>query len=274
MRPWYYLMAILIALSTLPQASANSCAQFYTQHHSVTILAHLASDSISADAALPLDTSTERALKHQQLRGYAILVGTMVGSAALSTYLTAELPKSMTFLSQLIGQVATIGIYVFGAPIWEPISSKFRKIAFGLKSDAVAPVATDNALEKIWQKTQNNYSLNAQMSRNVVNSLLLAIQNQFHHARIAIHTGDKELVSDLMAEAAVRMRQLFAEVDPDNSAVALAVQSSFTRHVADKSEIKDLIWKKIRSFDTEANAPATRLYYQALLNSWFKENNN
>tara|TARA_B110001454_G_scaffold181094_1_gene174961 strand:- start:12763 stop:13569 length:807 start_codon:yes stop_codon:yes gene_type:complete len=266
MRPWFYLCAILTALSISSNTYANTCTQFYTRHHEASILAHLASHGIEARA--PSTSSLNR----QQLRGYAVLVGTMIGSAALSTYVTAELPKNMTFLSQLVGQVATIGIYVFGAPIWEPISSKFRKIAFGLKNDTVAPVATDNALEKLWQKTQNNYSLNAQMSRNVVNSLLLAIQNQFHHARIAIHTGDKELVSDLMAEAAVRMRQLFAEVDPDDSAVALVAQSSFTRHVQNKSEIKELIWIKIQAFDDEARTNAGRVYYQALISSWFKEN--
>lgn len=206
----------------------------------------------------------------KKARGFAVITAAMVASAALSTHLTAELPKDMAFLSHLVGQVSTIGIFVLGAPIWEPISSAFRKYAFGLGT--TNPLTTsDPTLEKLWQRTQGQYSLNAQMSRNVIQSFLLAAQASFASAREAMNSGRESLAVDQLAEAAVRQRRLFSEIDPQDPSVALAIHATFTRHVSEPRKLEVPIMRQIEIGDPQAAlSPSVRDYYQQLLKAWLE----
>ncbi len=232
-----------------------------------TVLAHRIADHIEKEA-LAEATPSRASVVGKRIRGFAVITAAMVTSAAVSTHLTSELPKDMAFLSHLVGQVSTIGIFVLGAPIWEPISSAFRKFAFGL-GDARA-TASDPMLEGQWQRTQGRYSLNAQMSRNVIQSFLLAAQSNFNTAREAMWSGRQNLAIDQIAETAVRLRRLFAEIDPRDPSIALAVQSSFTRHVELPAAIEKDVMARIEQNDSQAKSPLAQEYYRSLLDAWLK----
>jgi hypothetical protein len=203
----------------------------------------------------------------KRARGLAIITATMVGSAALSSGVMAILPGQFSFLSQLIAQVSTLGVIVIGAPIWEPASSAFRKFAFGISNNR-SKTPADRSLEILWTSTQEKYSHNAQMSRNVINSFLLAVQNNFFEARRAMLEGNPEFAIDQIAESAVRMHRLFAEISPEDESVRLAIQSTFTRGVENPSSLKEKVLERIRFFDPAASDPEIYSLYERMINSW------
>lgn len=255
---------MILCLTSVSAHGTPSCDGLFAPTNGEARLAHKVAARLSASPEILKKFGASS-------RGYIIISAAMVTSAALSAKLTHALPKDMEFLSNLVGQVSTIGIFVLGAPIWEPISSAFRKYAFGLKrSDTAAPAASDPALEVIWQRTQSQYSLNSQMSRNVVQAFLLAAHANFTSARIAMLEGDRKLAVAQVAEMAVRMRRLFAEIDPLDPSVRLAVQSTFARHIIDSHEILDDVITQIKNDDPEFRNASVEAYYQALLSCWLK----
>jgi hypothetical protein len=198
-------------------------------------------------------------------RGYAVIIATMVTTAAVTTYLTAALPKDLQFLSQFVSQVGTIGIYVFGAPVWEPLASAFRKMAFGFSEGA--PQKAESELEQLWRNTQNKYSLNAQMSRNVVNAFIFNAQHIFYAAHKAITEGDEAYAIDQLSMIAVRMHKLFAEIPPDEESVTQAIRASFTRHIPKAHLLYGPLLAQIQVIDPDKR-PETLEFYKELLNIW------
>ena len=197
---------------------------------------------------------------------YAVLIGAMVASAAATTYLTSHLPTDLHFLSQLIGQVSTLGVYVFGAPIWEPLSSAFRKLAFEVEGAGVASV--DPRHEAQWYRTQNTYSLNEQMGRNIAVAFLSSNHQSFYEARRAMQTSDVTYAADQVAAAAVRLRLHFADLPADESTIAMAVRTSFTSHVAVDGQFRAEVARRIQALDPAAGAPEPKRHYAAVLDAW------
>lgn len=201
-------------------------------------------------------------------KGYAILIGTMVGSAAATSFLGTQLPPEFQFTSIFLAQLSTLGVYVFGAPIWEPLTSKFRKWAFGLSQDKFSPQISNEQLEELWVKTQDSYSLNAQMSRNLINQFLLNVKQNFYEAYRAHSESNREYSADQIAEAAYRMRYLFKDISPDDPSVAAAIKTAFTNHIVIDDDFKRLVSEKINDLDPEADLPIISKYYDILLNHW------
>ncbi len=207
----------------------------------------------------------------QEIYGYSILVGTMVLSAVGTTYLTAALPQKYKFLSTFVSQFATLGVFVFGAPIWEPISSWFRKKAFGMKtSPTFQQEDFDASFESVWVKTQENYSLNAQMSRNVINQFLILARQNFYEAHRAMQSNDPEYAADQVADAAARLKTYFREIEPSNPMVAQAIQSSFTNHIHVDQDFYKSVIERIRRLDNSFDSEDSQNYYQDLLSTWFR----
>lgn len=226
---------------------------------------------------IPLMPTTDLAesLSHQvaekvnakvSMRGYAVLIGTMVGSAVLTSSLSSHLPSDYQFASVFIGQISTLGVYVLGAPIWEPLSSRFRKWAFGMSNETWG--ASSQHLEATWTRTQEHYSLNAQMSRNVMSQFILTVKDNFYQAYRAHVENNTAYSADQIAEAAYRMRILFKEISPTDQSVAAAVATAFTHHVTIDSQTVDLIWKRLQILDSEILEPKVRLYYESVLATW------
>lgn len=231
----------------------------------------------AVDVAHAAQETVERIHRRDaRIRGYAVLVGTMVGSAALTAQATASLPPSAKFLTALISQVGTIGILVVGAPIWEPVISVFRQWAFDFSNrDAGSSRRTPERqeLEGLWRSTQAAYSQNAQMSRNV---LELFIQGA-HHNFVAAYRAMREwgndgsghaYAADQIAEAAVRMRKLFEEIPPTDASVARAVRAAFTRHVEYPEGLIPEVTARIAELDADFTDPRVAARYEEVLRVW------
>ncbi len=203
-------------------------------------------------------------------RGYAILIATMVGSAAMTTYLGTKLPPELQFTSVFIAQVSTLGVFVFGAPIWEPLSSRFRKWAYGISTDTLAASNSSKMLEATWLKTQESYSLNAQMSRNIISQFIFTTKENFYQAYRAHAENNPVYSADQIAEAAYRMRILFKDVSTNDSSVASAVNAAFTNHVIINREFVSLVWSRLEKIDSESSKAENQSYYSEVLESWLK----
>lgn len=207
--------------------------------------------------------------------GYTLIAGTMVGTAAATSYLTTILPGEAKFLTQLISQLSTLGIYIMGTPIWEPLASYFRARAFRMSSENLNPAMIHSleGYEQIWQNGQRVYSINAQMARNIINQFIIATQQNFALAHHAMHRGDRDYAGSQIAEAAVRMRRLFAEVPPNEPSVALAVRATFSQHINIDQNFRNFVWLQIVGFDKEGVLQeSVQNYYQQLISAWLGEN--
>jgi hypothetical protein len=212
---------------------------------------------MAAKATAPVGARSGR----RTVRGYAVLIGAMVASAAATTFLASTLPHHLQFMSIFVGQVSVLGVAVFGAPIWEPLSSAYRKLAFGVRG----PARGSSDLEGLWDRTQQSYSLNEQMSRNVLTQFKIYAQQKFYAAYAAMHTDDPNYAADQMAETAVHMRRYFGEIPPDDRSVALAVRTSFTHHVRADAAFGRLVLAKIRVLDPRMEPG----FYLRAVRAWF-----
>ncbi len=260
MKHWRFLLLVLSLSFTGVRASGeNLCREILSPSDD---LVHSVSQAVEKDLK-------GKGFSKREARGYAILISTMIGSAAATTYLSSSLPSDFQFVSHFIAQVSTLGVYVFGAPIWEPLSSRFRKVAFGVRG---ADNPEENFLkpefESLWRRTQENYSLNAQMSRNVINQFLISVHQNFYEAHRAVKSGDKNYAADQVAEAAFRLKTLFRDIDPSDASVASAVKTSFTNHVVVDAEFVQSVLDRIAKLDPSFAAVESRAYYDELLGVW------
>lgn len=255
------------AKSAIAAKSASECSELFSS--STANVDDAAASKLAHEIEATLSKSQAvQSFFGKKARGYVILTAAMVASAAVTTHLTAHLTTETAFLSTLVGQISTIGIFVLGAPIWQPISSAVQKFAFGIGNGKVDATGFDPELERLWQQTQSRYSINAQMSRNVIQSFLLAAHSSFSAAREARIQGNEALAVDQIAESAVRLRNLFGEIDPEDASIALAVQATFTRHVSDPFMLESAVMERIRLNDPQASTPDVDLYYRTLLRAW------
>ena len=229
----------------------------------VLLICALGVASLARATPAPVPPARESAAR--RATGYAILIAAMVASAAVTSSLSAALPKHAQFLSYFISQVSTLGVYVFGAPIWEPLGSGFRKMAFGVEGEAGGG---DDALETMWRRTQHAYSLNEQMSRNVITSFLTSVRQNFYEAHRAATAHDPVYAVDQLAEAAVRLRRHFADISPRDESVAAAIRAAFTNSVTVDLAFRQRWRDAIDRLDPAA-AGEDRAYYDDLTDAWF-----
>ena len=265
------ILSIALALPLLaPPARAdartNGCAAIFIPRATGLVEARNLGRAVALDVEKGLVQDGGGA---PQKRGYAVLVAAMVGSAAVSTYLGSHLTSHFQFLSVFVSQVSTLGVYMFGAPIWEPLSSKFRKLAFTVKGDSsLGGRIGDPHLEALWHGTQENYGLNEQMSRNVLNQFIVAVRQNFYEAYRAHASPDQGYSADQVAEAAYRLKVLFREIPPDDPSVTASIRSAFTDHVVVDTRYVALVRSKIAGLDPDFDSAETRAYYREVLRAW------
>jgi hypothetical protein len=277
---WSRLFVFTLCFSLAPVGvfahEADNCAK---RLDSARVVAEVRHDDQAAELAKwtserVAEDLEKKGVRKIEARGYAILIAAMVGSAAATTYLTALLPPNFQFLSQLVQQISTLGVYVFGAPIWEPLSSGFRKLAFGVRGagrEAEEGSARDPELESLWRRTQESYSLNAQMSRNVISQFIISVQQNFYEAHRAIQTQNVDYASDQVAEAAYRLRTLFKDIPPTEPSIATVVRATFTNHIAIDQAFVDLVMLKISRLDRYSETELARDYYRQIVDLWLRQ---
>jgi hypothetical protein len=207
----------------------------------------------------------------REARGYSILIATMVASAVAANYASSSLPPNLQFISYFLSQISTLGVFVFGAPIWEPLSSGFRKMAFGVKkSDAERDEKSLDArrFDELWRRTQETYSLNEQMSRNLVTQFIVSVHRNFYEAYRAVNERNPIYAADQLAEAAFRLRTMFRDISPEDPSVAAAVKTAFVNHVQVDPEFVEQVRKQVAVLDKDAETKTAKAYYDRIYLSW------
>jgi hypothetical protein len=203
-------------------------------------------------------------------KGYAVLFATMVGNAALTAYASSIVPKNYEIAVIIFGQFSYIfGFSVFGSAILEPITSDLRAKGFQLVNGRTSDLLNVKIQEflTLWQRTQR-YPMNAQMSRNLINNFIASIKINLSEAYRAGQSENPEYAADQIAEAAVRLRNLFEDILPTDINVARAVQASFTNHLEVDQKFIEKVWRKIQALDHNSNTFEIQKYYKLLLNTW------
>jgi len=211
-----------------------------------------------------------RGMTGLKVRGYAILIGGMVGAGAMNGFISTQLVPNSPFLSvtmaTTLGAVLGIGVSSIGGAIIEPLSNKVRQMSFVTAVNAESRSPFAKYLEDIWFRLQQRLSLNAQMTRNGVTQYLTSIQQNFFEAHRAMNSSNPEYAAGQVAVAAFRLRLLFQEIPANDLSVQFAVKESFTNHVEMDQNFIHLVWQKLEKADPEFAAYQT--YYQAVLDSW------
>lgn len=116
-----------------------------------------------------------------------------------------------------------LGVYVIGAPVWERLASRVRWWSFQ-KGPRVAS-GDSNHLETIWDQTQNHYSINGQMSRNLLNQCLIRTDITFQQCEAALQENDLPRAAKYLAKQIIEHQILFRDVPDDSPLVLMAVRS-------------------------------------------------
>lgn len=235
--------------------SANSCQALFSHQNTIpkTIQNYLKQNPFIKNA-----------------RGYSIIISVMLFSAATSSYISSKIATDYPFMTYFISQISILGIVVIGAPIWEPLSSYFRNLAFRLNKEnkTFEQNVQSKYLEDLWQTTQKEFSINSQMSRNVIASVLNNIQINLFQSHMAFQKGDYPYAILQIATMAVRLRTLYSEIAPDDFQVTLAFQSILKYELKKHPKIFSDTWLEIKKLDSHFNQ--NKNYYQKLLNEWLK----
>lgn len=228
--------------------------------------------------ASPPTASPSRRTKRRGIgktSGFLILGGAVAGFLVLNSYLLGKLSKSKSNAAHLVPLLSTVlGVATasLGEPLFGPPRSKFTQWAFGLSrqdESFEADVPTD--LEKLWWRSQESYSMNANMARNVVSHFLTSIQPNITSAYQAMQgVGEAGYAASRVAEAALRMRTLFAEVFPDEQVVAVAVRAGLSDHLSESERValRSEVWRRLETMDARFDDSFVQLYYTRLLQSW------
>ncbi len=209
------------------------------------------------------------------VKGASTVVGLMAATALTTTYLSQNLTGPTQFLSHFVLIASSMGIYRFGAILLEPISSRVQQKGAHLlhrhDQHLVPSPETHSHLTDLWNHTQTHYSANAQMSRNVLNSLLSKSHHQLRAVYTSLQVGDLQYAAQQLALVAVDMRALFQEVRPDNPYVARNVRGTIlTPELSPFAlQLRERVLGEIRDMDPDFQTDSrVRDYYLALLNTW------
>lgn len=259
-------LLFLIGSLALP-VHAKSCRDVFVETSSRENFARELSHEVATASEKHL---LNRGFKGLRVRGYAILIGGMVGVAALNGVISTQVFPNSPFLSvtlaTTIGTIVGVGIHSLGGPIIEPIASRIRQMSFETAVNSPGRSPFVKYLEGVWLNLQQRLSLNAQMSRNGITQFITSIQQNFFEAYRAVNSSNPDYAADQVAVSAFRLRLLFREIPPNDLSVQAAVKAAFTHHVKVDSDFINLVWQKIEK--TDPDFAQHHSYYEAIIKAW------
>ena len=183
----------------------------------------------------------------QRLKSYSVIASVMVGSSSLAALLSSLVgensPALTYFAATFLSQLSSLGVYVVGAPIWEPLQSKVRAMAYRKTGEHQEANEIHSFLEKQYFRTNRQLTINEQMSRNILRDYVLMVSMAFDSARHASSTRDFDRVARQIAEVAVRLNKLYPDVDPKDPLVVRAIHIAFTDFIELPSDFSELVLK-------------------------------
>lgn len=206
-----------------------------------------------------LQKSVFNTLITRKTLSYAAIVSVMMGTstiaAIVSELVSNKSPALTYFVATFLSQVTSIGFFVVGAPFWEPLQSKVRAKSYRMTGEHQIESESDDLLEQLYYRTNKSYSLNQQMSRNIItyyNKLLK--QTLYYVNSLNPDPNDKaqiKYIATQIAEVMTSLTSLYAEVDHKNPLVTNAFRAAFTDFLPQPMIYREEILKSAKVFDPD-----------------------
>ena len=196
-------------------------------------ISRVVADSIQS-AFSKIDKAT---LQAKRIRGYAILTGITVGTIVGGSYLKGTLPDQR-FLTDVISTVTTIAIYKLGAPVLDQVTALavrggyrlqdgkefFRKNVEYVRMRALYRILR----EKMTPLEQEEAGRVSNLLGQLAPALGTAIESMDSMDR---SKGGMQAAAARIADMAIRMRQYFPEIRPNDPEILRTVDMVFTQRV-------------------------------------------
>ncbi len=156
------------------------------------------------------------------------LFACFVGSNILYSWGVEQVPY--TWLASTLYTFQTIIDIAVGAPILTPIVSHLTQSAFNFrelkKSSAIMP----DALDKLWHKTNEELSMNGEMSRNLVVNFTVFLGTKKNRIEFLVLTVNEDTalfvaIAKELALFTISTKRLFPELPLDNELVEKEVKN-------------------------------------------------
>lgn len=231
-------------------------------------------------------------------KGYSFVIGSMLFTTGALAYVQTLVPKDNVFMQNfvnlLLAQIVMVAVVAVGAPIVDRIRSSIRWLAFGLENNKSNAFNNPDvvALEARWHESQRLLSINAQWARDILTKFhryieqnllaafltLYMIQNR---GELSAHTLSEELQGmdlrsaglrnyaiDMIALAAIKTKQYFPEMAPDDASLKRLVHLTLTDHVIRPEELIPDVLKQIKAHDPNWAMGKDSDFYLKLLQNW------
>ena len=207
----------------------------------------------------------------KNLKAYTAMISIMLASSGfvsfVSTKLGADYPALSSFLAIFLSSVTSVGVFVVGAPIWEPIRSSLRAVSFRMMEEARQG---KHFLEDQFFKTNRTLTTNSQWSRAVYRDYLRSVMSSLYEAGRFWRESNEEAMVYQVAEVLVRVKELYPDIDPTQPLIVRSVQSAFYDGMKIPKNFSEKVLGKIESFGSEFK----REDFESVLDAWLKNTNS
>lgn len=189
----------------------------------------------------------------------------------LSTVEISQRIKHRSYLHEIFTKFMVPVNLALASPVLIPLGSRFQRWWFSI----LHPLSHDHGaqtrrhLDHNWHDTQASYSPNAQLSRNIYATITGRISTNANRARSAHLAGDHKYAAEQIADAAIGMRLLFAEIKPRDAIVSTTMHMQFSGHLKTDEQFKERVRLSIAKYDPDfrENSLAAE-YYEQVLSAW------
>lgn len=157
-------------------------------------------------------------------------------SSLLLTYIAANIIFSWGIeqlpypaLSSTLYSFQTVVAIALSTPILMPVTSRFTQWAFKFQRQDKKTTINRRAFDQLWHDTNRNFSMNAEMSRNVVQNFLVLLNLFIANAKILVEQtqnddGRHEAITEVLSIIIFCSGTFYSEIEFNNSLVCHVIE--------------------------------------------------
>jgi hypothetical protein len=269
----FYLFPLIFFVNhkVVKANTINHCSRELSKHSeipldsvSISITDDLKQSCSEVDCSpQTIKKSVYKRLMDSKFKAYAALASVMLSTSAASAFIANSVgennPGLSYFIATFLSQLTSLGVYVVGAPFWEPLQSKIRVLAYKTTGEHQEIQEPFDLLEQQYFRTNRTLSLNSQMSRNVLRDYIKTLTQSLYEAKK--FENDLEYVCAQIAEVAVRLKTLYPDVNPSDPLIINSVRMVFTRFI----HSPQALIPKVLDYINELDDP---ILYEDIIRGW------
>lgn len=155
------------------------------------------------------------------------LFAAFIGTNMLFSWGVDQVPYS--WLSSSLYTFQAVTSFAISAPILTPWISYFTQRAFKFRNLTNSSTIKPETLEKLWFATSEQFSMNAEMARNLSVYFIMFINSYKHHLPLLTHNKESTEIIEILAleisEFLIYSTRLFAELSFDNELIEITLKN-------------------------------------------------